>query len=90
MAPEYLSVNFQPVSATHAHDTRGSRNNYSISKELARNQSSFALSAIKEWNGLPDNLKEIVSLPIFRAKVKGYLASRYWFYSGALHAVLLS
>ena len=75
LAPSYLSRILIPVS--HSHNTRGSRCNFQVSKELAKNSASFCLNAVKQWNSLPMFLKEIRSLPSFRNQLRQHLASSY-------------
>ena len=75
LAPNYLGRNLTPV--VHSHNTRGSKYNFQVSKELSQNSSSFCLNAAKQWNALPTSLKEIRSLPSFRSKLKNHLASSY-------------
>ena len=75
LAPSYLSRNLIPVS--HSHNTRGSKCNFQVSKELAKNSASFCLNAVKQWNSLPMFLKEIRSLPSFRNQLRQHLASSY-------------
>ena len=77
LAPRYLLPNFTAVSASHSHNTRGSEYNFSISRELSLSQSSFAFSAIKYWNGLPNSIKCIESFQVFRRKLKQFLFEQY-------------
>ena len=77
LAPDYLSTNFIPVSATHGHNTRGSSFNYTIPGTLSHCPTSFCVTAINEWNSLPNELKDVRSFPAFRSKVKQWLSSGY-------------
>ena len=77
LAPDYLSTNFTPVSDTHGHNTRGSSLNYTIPSALSHCPTSFGVTAIKEWNLLPSELKDVRSFPAFRSKVKQWLSSEY-------------
>ena len=76
-APSYLAQNFNPVALAHSHNTRGSAHDYVISDSLARSPSSFAFTAIKEWNGLPTDIKNIKSESVFKARLKEWFFSRY-------------
>ena len=76
-APKYLSASFQPVTQRHSHDTRRSSCDYFVSKELANSPRSFAFTAIKHWNGLPRNLKEIEKFEAFKTRLKEYLFASY-------------
>ena len=77
LAPRYLVPSFVSVSDSHSHFTRGSNFNYRLPRSLAQAPSSFAYSAIKSWNSLPDSIKEIESLAVFKRRLKEYLFSRY-------------
>ena len=77
LAPRYLMPNFASISTTHSHFTRGSGHNYHVSKEIARSQNGFAFTAIKIWNSLPDHIKEIDSIVVFKKKLKEFLFTKY-------------
>ena len=76
-APHYLLSDFKLVSDSHTHVTRGSKSNYQTSKSLALAQTTFSYTVIKVWNSLPPFLKEPMSLPLFKRRLKEYLLSRY-------------
>ena len=77
LAPRYLLPNFTAVSASHSHNTRGSGYNFSISRELSLSQNSFAFTAIKYWNSLPNSIKCIEGYQVFRRKLKQFLFEQY-------------
>ena len=77
LAPRHLADGFISIAESHSHFTRGSSFNYVISGPLAASHTSFVATAIKHWNALPNDVKEIQSFPKFREKVKGYLMSFY-------------
>ena len=77
LAPKHLSDGFISIAKTNPHFTRGSFLNYVISGSVSASHTSFAATAIKHWNALPNDIKEIRSFPKFREKVKGYLISFY-------------
>ena len=77
MAPNYLSSGFLPLSNSHGHDTRRKLFNYRISKQLADSPSSFAYTAIRLWNELPQSLQGIASLETFKARLRKHLVSTY-------------
>ena len=77
LAPDYLTEHFQPLSANHTYNTRGHLHNYFVSKEISNAPSSFAHNAIKFWNALPLDLKELQSLTVFKRRLKLYLLSKY-------------
>ena len=62
-------INLIPV---HGHSTRfSSSNNYSlptVSKTVSQNQ--FLFNAIKMWNNLPPEIKELSSITLFKSKLK--------------------
>ena len=60
----------------HNHHTRISQynNNFNIPFCLKTvSQRQFLYNAVKSWNDLPPALKEPVSLPTFKRKMKSYL-----------------
>jgi hypothetical protein len=77
LAPGYLANNFNLITSTHGHFTRGSVCNYSISRDMSNSPTSFVFTAVKNWNCLPNFLKEIQSLPVFKTKLKGFILSDY-------------
>ena len=68
-APGYLSSNFEPLSASYAHTTRGSSFTYSVSREIANSQKSFAFTAVSHWNALPPSLLGVPSLATFKVSL---------------------
>ena len=77
LAPKYLVENFKNVSDVHSHNTRGSGLNYQLSHGMSLARNSFAFLAAKEWNNLPQELKLIPELRVFKKRLKNYLFSRY-------------
>ena len=77
LAPGYLRSKFTMLSQSHSYNTRGSGHNYHISKEIARSPTAFAFLAVKQWNSLPSDIKDISSLVVFKKKLKEYLISSY-------------
>ena len=77
LSPPYLLDNFTPLRSVHAYGTRGSVHDFHVSKEISLSHSSFAYNAVSNWNALPDSLKGIQSLAVFKSKLKHYLLSRY-------------
>ena len=76
-APSYLVDSFTPVSVIHSHNTRGSSHNFQMSRDLGNVRNGFTFLASKEWNALPDELKLISELRVFKKRLKEYLFSRY-------------
>ena len=76
-APKYLRTNFTSISDVHDHGTRGSRYNFRISKEMALSPKTFAFTAIKQWNLLPNDIKSINVFRVFKRKLKEHLSLHY-------------
>ena len=90
LAPTYLLPNFRAISTVHSHNTRGSSFNFQLSRELSLSPSSFAFTAIKQWNGLPNNLKDIHEFRVFKRKLKQFLIEQYdWFYTESSRCVFI-
>ena len=77
LAPRYIMSNFQSLSSSHTHNTRGKEFNFRLSKENSLSPSSFMFTAAKEWNSLPNCLKSISDFRVFKRKLREYLLSRY-------------
>ena len=77
LAPSYLSAHFKPISQVHSYGTRGCAYDYHVSKEISMAPTSFAFTAVSYWNALPDSLKGIQSLSLFKSKLKLHLSARY-------------
>ena len=76
-APQYLRSRFSSVSQTHSYSTRGSNVNFHVSSTISKAPSSFAFTAVNQWNLLPSSIKEIGSLLRFKHALKKYLLSKY-------------
>ena len=77
-APRYISMNFSPISSSHSYPTRSSAaHDFVVPRLLSNAQDSFSFTAMKEWNGLPTQLKSILSESVFRARVRQFLLERY-------------
>ena len=77
LGPRYLRSNIVSVSDTHSYSTRGSRSNFHVSKALSSCPSVFAFACVKQWNRLPQRIKLIDSLPIFKRELKKFMMSSY-------------
>ena len=75
--PRYLRSNIVSVSETHSYGTRGSSSNFHVSKSLSNCPSAFAFSCVKQWNSLPNSIKTIDSLPVFKRELRKFLSSSY-------------
>ena len=73
VCPDYMKQNFTRVTTVHNHNTRGSRCNFHVPKSNTHSNSSYFYNAIKDWNGLPDDIKSISQKSVFKVDVKSYL-----------------
>lgn len=71
----YLSSNFEPLNASHAHNTRGSSFNYRVTRQIANSPKSFAFTAVSHWNALPPSLQGLPSLATFKSRLKRHIFS---------------
>ena len=74
-APSYLRQGFVGISEVHSHLTRGNTHNYHISREDI--PGCFAYFGKIQWNALPDSLKALERVDLFKAKLKQYLMRDY-------------
>ena len=79
LAPDYLTGAFTAVKEVHQHFTRGSVSDFHISSPCVSSlsQKSFGYVAVKEWNSLPLDLKQIRSVTTFKSRLRSYLLSQY-------------
>ena len=77
MAPQYLVERFTSVEQTHQHNTRGRGRNFSISENISGSLVSFSYTAAKLWNDLPNSLKDIGSLSLFKKRVRECFMQSY-------------
>ena len=73
--PSYLRKGFVLVKNIHCHETRASNNGFHISGDDIHG--SFSYFGKKEWNTLPDNLKALEKIDLFKVKLKQYLMRDY-------------
>ena len=74
LAPNYLQENFTLVSSTSRYATRSSSNRNFIVPQISTYEAgTFYYSAIKDWNGLPVNIKEITNKDTFKDALKQFL-----------------
>lgn len=70
----YLNQNFTRSSNIHSHRTRFSSANFSVPRADGITSTSFFYNAIRDWNALPLNIKDIPSKLSFKWSVKQHLA----------------
>ena len=77
LAPRYLLSNFVSIDSVHSHNTRGSNFNFALPRYLSLSPHSFAFTAIKQWNSLPNELKCVGVFRVFKQRLKLYFLSKY-------------
>ena len=74
LAPSYLSQDFVRTRDVHLHLTRGSDLNYAANSHKFP-PNTFHYSVIRDWNALPEKLKEAGTLVSFKRDLKRHLLS---------------
>ena len=79
LAPDYMMGGFIPVAKVHSHNTRGSVSDYHISKfgPSMLKSSSFCVTAKREWNSLPRDLKLLENIGLFKSRLRKYFLEQY-------------
>ena len=79
LAPSYLREGFVQSNTVHNHATRGSLSDYHVPRVGGGDMmhKSFFVTAIKEWNDLPNALKKCASIGVFKKRLREYLFSFY-------------
>jgi hypothetical protein len=72
----YMSDHFSKISDSHNHNTRRSSHNFVLPRVKGKGSSTFYYNAIKDWNALPDNIKTINSISVFKSSVKKFLKAK--------------
>ena len=71
VAPAYLSHNFTLLKDVHNKGTRGQKGgNFYLPKASGLSQKTFYYNGIKEWNCLPNYIKQIECPDKFKEAVK--------------------
>ena len=72
--PEYLKTNYTLIGDTDQEiRTRASRNNFFLPRVVNQGIYTFRFSAIKEWNRLPTNIKDLTNSDSFKTSLKGHI-----------------
>ena len=71
--PEYIKPFFTKVRDIHSYNTRGSDFNFQVPKINTITATTFYYNAIKDWNALPVQVREIQSKDAFKRSVKKFL-----------------
>ena len=72
-APSYLTKKFVKRSDIHDRQTRNKHNLDNTNYKTATAQRTFYYRAVKIWNELDDELKNISELKVFKKKLKKHL-----------------
>ena len=72
-APHYMCHNFILVNQTHSYNTRASHHNFVQPRIKGKEDGSFFVNAIKDWNNLPENVKVERGKNNFKKSVKTHL-----------------
>ena len=73
--PPYLRKGFVAVTDVHDHKTRASCTGFHISGDDV--VGSFSFFGKKEWNGIPDALKTVKNIDVFKKSLKAFLLESY-------------
>ena len=73
LCPSYLQENFVPLIDVHHHNTRSSGYNFLVPNCKGVEDSTLYYIGIKDWNSLPEWLKQIESPQKFKIALKKYL-----------------
>ena len=69
--PKYMMENFNKISDTDLRNcTRASANNFFLPRVKGQGMHTFYFSAIKNWNSLPSNIKQMQNENTFKEKTK--------------------
>ena len=71
--PSYLKEHFIPVSVQHNYNSRNSKGNFFIPQVDSFTKNTFYYNAIKDWNMLPADIKDVKNKNLFKKKVKFHL-----------------
>ncbi len=71
-APRYLQENFVKTRNRLQH-TRSSQWNFNVPTVREIESNTFYFNAIKDWNSLPNNLKNCENIHTYKERVKRYL-----------------
>lgn len=77
IAPNYMQENFNRISMVHHYNTRGSVYNLQVPRVNSISSGSFTFNGIKDWNKLPNTIKEISHKNRFKQAIKGHLTEQY-------------
>ena len=73
LCPAFMKENFVPLSEVHQHNTRSRGYNFSVPVCLSVDNTTFYHTGIKDWNSLPQWLKEKEKPQRFKQSLKKFL-----------------
>ena len=73
LAPSYLSDDLCPMQQAHNHNTRGSDFNYFVDTQKFP-PGTFHHAVVRGWNKLPQELKGIPTLALFKKRLRQYMS----------------
>ena len=77
LCPTYMKENFVPLSEVHQHNTRSRGYNFSIPLCRSVDNTTFYHTGIKDWNSLPQWLKEQEKPQRFKQSLKKFLIEQF-------------
>ena len=73
LCPTYMKETFVPLSEVHQHNTRSRGYNFSVPLCRSVDNTTFYHTGIKDWNSLPQWLKEQKKPKRFKQSLKKFL-----------------
>jgi hypothetical protein len=77
LLPKIFSKYFVKNSSIHNRETRGSNNLFVPRFRLKSSKKSIKYAGVVTWNPIPNDIKEVTSLKLFKRKYKDSLLSHY-------------
>ena len=74
--PSYMKENFIPISEIHMYNSRSSIGNCHVPSADSFIKKTFYYNAIKDWNSLPIDIRNIKNKNMFKKKLKCYLLEK--------------
>ena len=75
--PDVFVTYFTQISSIHNYNTRGKRNLYFTTTETETGKKALTHKGCILWNKLPEGLKTIKSVAVFKHRIRDYLISNY-------------
>ena len=71
-----MKENFIPISEIHMYNSRSSIGNFHVPSADSFIKKTFYYNAIKDWNSLPIDIRNIKNKNMFKKKLKCYLLEK--------------